>query len=224
MRRRLMKKYIYEVTGEYKDWLKMKKGDIVVHNGSLIELISYSNNRLELKLNYGKDVYYPCEIKKTGDIMITIPMEEFCLKDDYLYIPLIFNQEEYEELIQICYIDRKLLNNVQYVNKKDVYNLLSIQFKLEFGLSETLNFKYIFNNIIAFSEYDEEIAQCIRAIKSKECINIQRLDKNNSKTITLFVDFSGNLYEWNSVIKAGDKFYFKLVDDYALELDYMKIS
>ena len=42
--------------------------------------------------------------------------------------------------------------------------------------------------------------------------------------IKIRLDFSGNLYEWNSVIKAGDKFYFKLVDDYALELDYMKIS
>lgn len=59
-----MTKYYYEVTGDYKDDLKMEKDDVVIHDGNLLGFITYTNGRLELNLNYGKNVFCPCELKK----------------------------------------------------------------------------------------------------------------------------------------------------------------
>ncbi|WP_300380878.1 hypothetical protein [Clostridium sp.] len=213
-----MDKYIYKVTGDYKDWLEMKKSDTIFHNGSLIGLISYANDRLELKLNYGTDLYYHSELKKADDIIITVPMKEYLLKDDYMYIPLVFDEEEYEELVEISYVDRELLKNIQQVNKQDLCNILLNNFKCRFGITGYLEFNDIINSIIAFSEDEAELAECINNIISNESINLQRIGEEGSKNITIFIDFLGNLYEWNSVVKIGDKFYLKIVDDYVMEV------
>ncbi|MEI4803422.1 hypothetical protein WAZ07_19555 [Bacillus sp. FJAT-51639] len=213
-----MDKYIYKVTGDYKDWLEMKKSDTTFHNGSLIGLISYANDRLELKLNYGTDLYYHSEIKKAGDIIITVPTKEYLLKDDYMYIPLVFDEEEYEELVEISYVDRELLKNIQQVNKQDLCNILLNNFKCGFGITGYLEFNDIINSIIAFSEDEAELAERINNMISNESINLQRIGEEGSKNITIFIDFLGNLYEWNSIVEIGDKFYLKIVDDYVMEV------
>lgn len=213
-----MSKYIYEVTGDYKDCLKMKKGNIIIHDGSLIGLISYSHNRLELRLNYGKKFCSLCEMKKKDNYVIVLPITEYMEEDSYSYIPLIFNQEEYEELIEISYIDKELLSNMQEVNKQDIYNMIIMEFKLEFGLSDILYFKDILENIIAFSEDDIKLEKCINNIKINDRVKIQKLNKDDLKHITLYIDFSNNLFEWSCIIKSDNKFYFKLTDEYALEI------
>lgn len=213
-----MNKYIYKVTGDYKDWLEMKKNDTIFHNGSLIGLISYVNDRLELKLNYGTDLYYYSELKKVDDIIITVPMKEYLLKDDYMYIPLVFDEEEYEELVEISYVDRELLKNIQQVNKQDLCNILLNNFKYRFDIEGYLEVNDIINSIITFSEDEVELAERINNMISNENINLQRIGEEDSKNITIFIDFLGNLYEWNSIVKIGDKFYLKIVDDYMMEV------
>lgn len=37
--------------------------------------------------------------------------------------------------------------------------------------------------------------------------------------ITVFVDYLNNLYEWKSVFKYNNKFYFKLIDEYMFEIN-----
>jgi len=213
-----MDKYIYNVAGDYKDWLEMKKGDVIFHDGSLIGLISCINDTLELKLNYGTESYYLSEIKKTGDVIITVPTEAGLLKDDYKYIPLVFDNEEYEELVEISYIDRELLKKIQQVNQQDIYNILLNDFKCKFNISECLEFSDIINNIIAFSEEEDALAEYISNMTSSGNVNLQRAVEKDSKNITVFVDVSGNLCEWNIVLKIDDKFYFKIVDDYVMEM------
>ncbi|MDD2959673.1 MAG: hypothetical protein PHR92_14350 [Lachnospiraceae bacterium] len=213
-----MDKYIYSVTGDYKDWLEMKRGDAVFHDGSLIGLISCINGKLELKLNYGTDSYYSSVIKKTDDVIITVPTESGLLESDYKYKPLVFDNDEYEELVEISYIDRELLKKVQQVNQQDIYNILLSDFKHKFNISEYLDFSDIISNIITFSEEEDELAVCISNITSNNNINLQRLVEKDSKSITVYVDISGNLCEWEAVLKIDDKFYFKIVDDYVMEM------
>jgi|GEM_PF-3010529 len=211
-----MDKYIYNVTGDYKDWLEMKKGDVIFHDGSLIGLISCINDTLELKLNYGAESYYLSEIKKTGDVIITVPTEAGLLKDDYKYIPLVFDNEEYEELAEISYIDRELLKKIQQVNRQDICNILLNDFKCKFNISGCLEFRDIINNIIAFSEGEGELAEYISNMTCN--VNLQRAVEKDSKNITVFVDIPGNFCEWNIVLKIDDKFYFKIVDDYVMQM------
>lgn len=214
-----MSKYFYEIKGEYKDNLKMKKEDTVIHDGNLIGLISYTNERLELNLNYGKASCNPCEIKKINNLIITVPIKENLYKSDYKYKPLVFELEEYEKLTEISYIDRELLNYIRQVNKQDIYNLLTMRFKLEFGVLEGLNFKDIIDNIVASSENDDKLTDCIHSSLSNEIVNIQKLDEDNSVNITLYIDFLDKLYEWNNVIKNIENYYFNLIDNYAISIN-----
>lgn len=213
-----MSKYFYEITGDYKDNLKMKKEDVIIHDGNLIGLISYTNKRLELNLNYGKGTYCPCEIKKIDNIIITVPIKEYLYKSDYLYIPLLFEIEEYEQLIEISYIDRGLLDNIHQVNKQDIYNLLMMCFKSKFGILELLSFKDIVDSIIACSEKDDKVTKLIHSSLNNEIIKIKKLDENICKSITLYIDFSDKLYEWSPVIKVNENYYFNLVDKYAVKI------
>lgn len=214
-----MSKYFYEITGDYKDHLKMKKEGSVIHEGNLIGLISYTNERLELNLNYGKGTCKPCEIKKISNLIITVPIKEYLCKADYQYKPLVFELEEYEQLTEISYIDRELLNNIHQVNKQDILNLLMMCFKLEFGILEVLDFKDIFNNIVASSENDDKVTDCIYSSLRNEIVNIQKLDEVNSVNITLYIDFMDKLFEWNNVIKNIETYYFILIDDYVISIN-----
>lgn len=214
-----MNRYIYEITGLYKDSLKMKNGDIIFHQGNLIDLMSYSHERLELKLNYGTEVCHPCEIKKINEIIITIPIKEYLFKRDYLYIPLAFEQKEYEKFVGITYIDQDLSNNIRQVNKQDIYNLLTMNFKRNFTLLESMFFKDIISNIVSFSDYDDEIMSCINTMVKSKDVNIRKLNKNDLTEVIVFVDYLNNLYEWKSVFKYNNKFYFKLINEYMFEIN-----
>ncbi len=210
-----MNKYQYKVTGDYRDWLEMKKGNTVIHNGSLIGLIAFGNNKLEIRLNYGLDRYYLYELKFLEDFIITVPVKDF-YDNNYIYVPLVFNNDEYKELIEICYIDKNLLKNVKKVNKGDIFIILLNLFKTVFGIKEYLDFSDITNNIICFSQNDEEIKRCLNNFYKRQEVNM-RLDKNG-KTITTFVEINGCLYEWNAVVKIDDNYYFKFVDDYLISI------
>lgn len=210
-----MNKYQYKVTGDYRDWLEMKKGNTVIHNGSLIGLIAFGNNKLEIRLNYGLDRYYLYELKFLEDFIITVPVKDF-YDNNYIYVPLVFNNDEYKELIEICYIDKNLLKNVKKVNKGDIFIILLNLFKTVFGIKEYLDFSDITNNIICFSQNDEEIKRCLNNFYKRQEVNM-RLDKNG-KTITTFVEINECLYEWNAVVKIDDNYYFKFVDDYLISI------
>jgi len=213
-----MKKYTYKVTGEYKDWLEIKKENIILHEGSLIGLISYVRGRLELRLNYGTDKYYISEIKKTGDIIITTPLEIDDLNEDYLYVPLILTSEEYGELIEISYIDRELLDNIQKATMNDIKNILLNNFRKEFGVTgSNLEFKELLDNAITFSEYDEEITNAIQQMSNDEAVILQ-MPNDTLERVTMHIDILSSMYEWNSIICSGNKFYFQIVDDYVVRI------
>lgn len=213
-----MTKYCYEVTGDYKDDLKMEKDDVVIHDGNLLGLITYTNGRLELNLNYGINVFCPCELKKIDDMVITVPHKDYLNNNDYFFMPLIFEPAEYEQFIEITYIDRPLLDNIQQMNKEDISNLVMMRFKIEFGILETLSTKEIIENIVACSQEDDKVSELIQRMLNNEISGIKKIEERDKKCITLFIDFQDILYEWNTVFKFKGDYYFKLVDDYAIKI------
>lgn len=213
-----MTKYCYEVTGDYKDDLKMEKDDVVIHDGNLLGLITYTNGRLELNLNYGKNVFYPCELKKIDDMVITVPHKDYLNNNDYFFMPLIFEPAEYEQFIEITYIDRPLLDNIQQMNEEDISNLVMMRFKIEFGILETLSTKEIIENIVACSQEDDKVSELIQRMLNNEISGIKKIDERDKKYITLYIDFSEKLYEWKTIFKFKGDYYFKLVDDYAMKI------
>lgn len=213
-----MTKYCYDVTGDYKDDLKMEKDDIVIHDGNLLGLITYTNGRLELNLNYGKNVFCPCELKKLDDMVITVPHKDYLNNNDYFFMPLIFEPAEYEQFIEITYIDRPLLDNIQQMNKEDISNFIMMRFRIEFGILETLSTEEIVENIVACSQEDDKARELIQRMLNNKVSGIKKIDERDKKYITLYIDFSEKLYEWNTIFKFKGDYYFKLVDDYAIKI------
>lgn len=213
-----MTKYCYDVTGDYKDDLKMEKDDIVIHDGNLLGLITYTNGRLELNLNYGKNVFCPCELKKIDDMVITVPHKDYLNNNDYFFMPLIFEPAEYEQFIEITYIDRPLLDNIQQMNKEDISNLVMMRFKIEFSILVTLSTKEIIKNIVACSQEDDKVSELIQRMLNNEISGIKKIEERDKKYITLYIDFQDILYEWNTIFKFKEDYYFKLVDDYAMKI------
>lgn len=44
------------------------------------------------------------------------------------------------------------------------------------------------------------------------------MNKDNLNHSILYIDLLDNLYEWNCIIKVDNEFYFKLIDNYAIEI------
>jgi hypothetical protein len=212
-----MKKYTYKVTGEYKDWLEMKKENTVFHDGSLIGLISYVHDRLELRLNYGTDKYYDSEIKKAGDVIITVPLEE-CLNNQYMYIPLVLTSEEYEEIIEISYIDKELLKNIREATINDIKNIILCNFKSKFKIDmNIMNFDDLLDNVIAFSEYDEEVKGALEQNDEHGTI-ISVLQERELTNIAMYVDIENTVYEWDEILYDGNEFYIRITDNYVVQI------
>jgi len=213
-----MKKYTYNVTGEYKDWLEMKKENIVLHEGSLIGLISYVHDRLEIRLNYGTDKYYISEIKKVGNMIITTPLEVDDLNEGYMYIPLLLTNEEYEELVETSYIDRGLLQNIREATVNDIKNILLCNFKNKFKVDmEVMDYEELLDNVIAFSEHDEEVEGALERIDEYGIV-ISRLQDDALTSITMYIDIENNVYEWDEFLYDGNEFYVRITDDYVMHI------
>ena len=192
---------------------------MIIHDGNLIGLISYRNQRVEFNVNYGKANCYPCELKKIDDLFITVPVKEYLSDSQYQYRPLVFEEEAYNQLIDICYIDRALLENINQVSKQDIRNILVMHFKLESGMGEILEDKDIINNIIIDSTgKDNEVIGCIVNWLGCKSVNIKKVNESNLSDVTLYVDYFGKLYEWDSIVKCFGRYYFNLVDEYVIEI------
>ena len=212
-----MEKYMFKVTGEYNDWVEVKKGNVVLHNGSVFGLVTYINDRVVSNLNYGKDKYNLSEIKKVGNVIITVPMEKDS-NDEYLYIPLVLNGEEFEKFVEISYIDRGLLQNIREATINDVKNILLCNFKNRFKVDmNVMNFDELLDNVIAFSEYDEEMRGTLEKIDEHEIV-ISRLQEDALTNITMYIDIENNVYEWDEILYDGNEFYIRVTDDYVVQI------
>ena len=211
-----MKKITYKVTGEYGDLLEMKKGNVVLHEGSLIGLISCAHDRLELRLNYGTDKYHVSEIKKAGDKIIITPSETDKLIEGHLYFPLVLTNEEYEELVEVSYIDRYLLNNIQDATMVDIKKILSCIFKNEFNITaKNFCFEELLDNVVAFSKYGEKAMATLEQIANDKTTVLQ-VQEGAMTRVTMYVAILSNIYEWDSIVYNEGKFFFRIVDDYVV--------
>ncbi len=94
-----------------------------------------------------------------------------------------------------------------------------MNFKRNFTLLESMFFKDIISNIVSFSDYDDEIMSCINTMVKSKDVNIRKLNKNDLTEVIVFVDYLNNLYEWKSVFRYNNKFYFKLINEYMFEIN-----
>ncbi len=212
-----MGKYYYEVSGEYDLDLLMKKDDKIVHNGSALGIVSYWNNRVETNLNYGKKYRFLSEFKVMDDLIILVPMKDYLYSSDYQYMPLVFEPEEFQQLIQNSYIDDDIVHYIPQINKEDIFNLFLVRFRLECDMMEMLSFKNIIDSIVASSEGTDKVITLLQSFLYSKKLHLRKLD-HNITTIALYIDISDKIYEWNTVYKVDETYYLEIADKYAIEI------
>lgn len=212
-----MGKYYFKVSGEYNIDVKMKKDDIILHDGSVLTLISITNTSAELNLNYGKRHQHPYELKKIEHLIISVPMKDYLYRLDYQYIPLIFESEEFLQLMKISYIDKCMFHYIPQISMTDIFNLFAVRFRLEHNIIEMLSFKNIIDSIIASSEGSNHVITYLQSFLHSQKIHLRKLNGNLTE-IALFIDISDKIYEWNTVYKVGKTYYLEIADKYAIEI------
>lgn len=215
----MINKYTYNILGEYKDWCEIKKNDIILHNGSLIGLIKYSHEGLKLMLNYNTQKNYVLEIKKMNDFFLALPKDPECLIKDYLYVPLIYNEDEFSRLISISYIERSLVDNINVATREDLIKMWLFTNSRHSSYIDYIEMKIeVIDSFRAFSNYDDEIYKFLEKILSGDFeINIFTLERN-FELITIYEEINNKFYEWKGIVKIKNKYYLKLDEEYIVGL------
>ena len=214
-----MSKYFYNITGEYGDMIIIKRGEEVVHDGSLLGLVSYTNERLELGLNFGAGYHsYIFEIKKLEELIIVVPIPELLFSYSSLCYPIVFNIKEFNYFIEINYLDENLFKNIREINKEDMYNFMLLDFKHKFNIKQSIVYNDIVENIVFASSFESELNKCIIDMKGNKSINLINVEQNNEDIITLYISLFDKIYEWDEIKVINNQFYLRIYEDYKLDI------
>lgn len=211
-----MEQYKYNISGEYNDWCEFRKGNVLIHNGSLLGMVKKVGDEILLRVNYNTEKYFYSIIKHSNGLKVIVPREPDLLQKEYKYEPIIFDSVEFKEFVNNIYFDEELLEHLSEVNKKDLINMWLL------SSSDCKNYKDvnemkkdILNNILFFSDDCYTVSQLSNLINTSE-FSINAIP-DNYKLVLIYVDSdTKGIYEWNGLIKIDNRIYLKLDDKYYL--------
>lgn len=211
-----MEQYKYNVSGEYNDWFEFRKGNILIHNGTLLGIVTKVEDEILLRVNYGTEQYFYSIIKCIDDLKVIVPREPDLLQKEYKYQPIIFDRTEFTEFIENIYFNEKLLEYLPKVNKKDLVNIWMLSNPIHKNYKDVDEMKKdILDNILFFSEDNYVLSQLKDTINTPEFM-ISQIPENHELVI-IYIDNDGKeIYEWNSLIKIDNRIYLKIDDSYYL--------
>lgn len=211
-----MEQYKYNVSGEYNDWFEFRKGNILIHNGTLLGIVTKVEDEILLRVNYGTEQYFYSIIKCIDDLKVIVPREPDLLQKEYKYQPIIFDRTEFTEFIENIYFNEKLLEYLPEVNKKDLVNIWMLSNPILKNYKDVDEMKKdILDNILFFSEDNYVLSQLKDTINTPEFM-ISQIPENHELVI-IYIDNDGKeIYEWNSLIKIDNRIYLKIDDSYYL--------
>lgn len=208
-----MEQYRYAITGEYKDWCEIYKDETIIHDGSLLGLVSKIGNETFLNVNYGTKKRFHSVLKSSNNFKVAVPKEPDFLQSEYAYQFLIFDNEEFKEFIDNIYFDKKPLENSVEISKEDIINTWMLSYPNRKNYSSVSEMKTdIINNILFFSEDAYDVSQLNSIIDTSE-FSINKIPVSY-ENIIIYVDSDEGVYEWSSLIKIDNIIYLKLGDNY----------
>ncbi|WP_228470702.1 hypothetical protein [Listeria welshimeri] len=211
-----MEQYKYTISGEYNDWCEFRKGNVFIHNGSLLGMVKKVDDEILLRVNYGTEQYFYSIIKCIDDLKVTVPREPDLLQKEYKYQPIVFNTVEFKRFVDNIYFDETLLEHLPEVSKKDLVNMWLLSSPNHKNYKDMNEMKKdMLGNILFFSDDNYYVSQLSNMINASEfSINII---PDNYELVVIYVDSDEEgIYEWNGLIKLNNRIYLKLDDRYYL--------
>ncbi|MCA5013051.1 MULTISPECIES: hypothetical protein [unclassified Enterococcus] len=207
-----MTQFRINILGEYNDWCEIYKDNILIHNGSLIGILSKVENKIFLRINYGTPDYFYSEIKYLGNNIISVPRQPNLLNSQYRYQPLIFNTQEFEAFIDTVYFDKELLKELSEVSKEDLINMWLLSNPNRGNYSDILELEQsTLKNILFFSDDCFDVSNLKKVIDSSSTVISQIC--GNLEPVIIYMDSDKGMYEWSGLVKIEDKILLRL-DDY----------
>lgn len=202
-----MMSYTYKVTGLYDDWCEIYMDGKILYIGSVFRVIEDACKSIRLRVDYGKKDFVHLSLKKSNHLILGIPNDTYI--ENKSYIPVIFTEDEFLKLLDISYIDKKLVHIPQATHE----DLL----KLWYSTSNQKVFSnYDLRNLIAYTDYDDDIVKILSSLKDYKLEVIEF--SHDYEDITAYLEIKNKIYEWNAFVKYDGEIHLKLTDQYGIKL------
>ena len=202
-----MMSYTYKVTGLYNDWCEIYMDGKILYIGSVFRVIEDECKPIRLRVDYGKKDFVHLSLKKSNHLILGIPNDTYI--ENKSYIPVIFTEDEFLKLLDISYIDKKLIHIPQATHE----DLL----KLWYSTSNQKVFSnYDLRNLIAYTDYDDDIVKILSSLKNYKLEVIEFM--YDYEDITAYLEVKNKIYEWDAFVRYNEKIYLKLTNKYGLKL------
>ena len=200
--------YTYKVTGLYDDWCEIYMDGKILYIGSVFGILEDECNSIRrLKVDYGEKDFVHLSLKKSNHLILGIPNDTYI--ENKSYIPVIFTEDEFLKLLDISYIDKKLIHIPQATHE----DLL----KLWYSTSNQKVFSnYDLRNLIAYTDYDDDIIKILSSLKDYKLEDIEF--SHNYEDITAYLEIKNKIYEWNAFVRYNAEIYLRLTSQYGLKL------
>lgn len=211
-----MEQYKYIISGEYNDWCEFRKGNVLIHNGTLLGMVKKVDDEILLRVNYGTEQYFYSIIKCFNDLKVMVPREPDLLQKEYKYQPIIFDSVEFKEFVNSIYFDEELLEHLPEIDKKDLINMWFLSNPNHQSYTNVIEMrKDMLDNILFFSDDKYDVSQLSNMINMSE-FSINPIP-DNYEIVVIYVDSDDEeIYEWNGLIKIDGRVCLKLDDNYYL--------
>lgn len=202
-----MMSYTYKITGLYNDWCEIYLDEKILYTGSVFGIIEDECKAIQLRVNYGEKDFMHLSLKKLNHIILGIPNDTYI--ENTSYLPVIFTKDEFSKLVDISYIDKKLIHIPQVSNE----DLLKLWYSTS---NQKIFSEYDLKNIMAYTDYDDDIAKILSSLKKYELEVIEL--SHGYEDITVYLEIKNIIYEWNAFVRYNAEIYLKLTDKYGLKL------
>lgn len=210
-----MKRYNFEISGEYEDWAKIVVDKQILHNGSLLGIIKKERTNTLISLNYGTESIYTYFLKKKDEYIVGVPLITENV-DVQKYYPLIFTKEEYDHFLQKCYTDELIAYGLQECKNEELIKMWACAYNASIFSQNTTegSINNLYNSILVISN-NMMVDDLEEVLRSKN-LKIEGFSHSNEvETISIYLDLD-YVDEWNCLIEFDKVIYLKLTDEFVI--------
>lgn len=201
-----------KVSGLYNDFCEIRKDDLLIFRGGVTWFLDIIDSEWVLRVNYGLEIDYYNIVSRNNCKFIILPKYPECNKDNYKYIPLVFNELQFEEVVNITYKCYDKAMEIKEATNEDIIKMWVYSSGVNdksYTVLENLR------SIVAFSDIELELNIIDKVINSKKLII--RKYRDNCEEITAFFDLNNEIFEWKCFLIENNQILLRLDDEYCIE-------
>lgn len=199
------------LTGDiYYEEISIRYGDSIIYDGYVDNLVTSEDGELELQLNYGdKSDKNNVIARRIGDNIFWIPNIKYCFKKQYIYLPILFSEDEFKRLWEsMRYNPEDDLGQIKEITNTELLLTWFITSNIRNNVDNIYEYMNILKDKIIYIDIEnEDVNKVILGLfRFNEEFNKNKLDVMNKQSHNMI---KGKIYlddnsEWDA-IRISDK-------------------